>query len=462
MKKGTVANFRSLFNGRGENYTNLLGYFFPELVTALILHSAVFLIDASFIACLQSTSMFATLGVTKTLVHLITKFAEGLSIGASIICGQYNGAHEYKRVGDTVSETFWISIFLGFVISAFLFFGAYWIFYFYGVSDKMIQLGIPFLRLRALGIFFAFIYFSFLAFLRGIKNTTTPMNLFLFGAVVFVFFDYVLIFGKFGFPAMGFQGSALASVIQYGAMLVVGFFVVFFNKNYRQYSLNLLPKVRLQSIKHIILMSWPVILDKSILAVTYIWLGMMLAHMGKYVLASYSVVSDLQRFAFLPALAFAQIITFLSSNDFGAKKYEDIKVNIKKSLFLSVIFVFILLLILAIFPGFFISLFDRKGAFTDFTVYVFPFVSILMLLDIIQVVLSGALRGIGQVRLVMWTRLWVCFGVFFPVTYFLSHLQMESGALKFIFIYGMFYVCNGIMCVVYLKKFKSEQWKITK
>ena len=338
----------------------------------------------------------------------------------------------------------------------------YWIFYFYGVSDKMIQLGIPFLRLRALGIFFAFIYFSFLAFLRGIKNTTTPMNLFLFGAVVFVFFDYVLIFGKFGFPAMGFQGSALASVIQYGAMLVVGFFVVFFNKNYRQYSLNLLPKVRLQSIKHIILMSWPVILDKSILAVTYIWLGMMLAHMGKYVLASYSVVSDLQRFAFLPALAFAQIITFLSSNDFGAKKYEDIKVNIKKSLFLSVIFVFILLLILAIFPGFFISLFDRKGAFTDFTVYVFPFVSILMLLDIIQVVLSGALRGIGQVRLVMWTRLWVCFGVFFPVTYFLSHLQMESGALKFIFIYGMFYVCNGIMCVVYLKKFKSEQWKITK
>jgi multidrug resistance protein, MATE family len=464
MKKGILESY---FNGivsesKGESYTNILGYFFPEVVTALILHSAVYLIDASFIACLQSTSMFATFGVTKTFLHFITKFAEGLSIGASILCGQYNGAYEYKKVGYTVSETFWISIFLGFSISSFLFLGAYWIYYFYGVPKKMIELGIPFLRLRAVAIFFSFVYFSFLSFLRGIKNTRTPMNIFLFGIVVFTFFDYALIFGKFGFPEMGFQGSALASVIQYATMLITGFIVVFFNKNYRQYSISLVPKFNFSRISRIIVMSWPVVLDKSILALTYIWLGVMLAHMGKYVLASYTVISDMERFAFLPAVAFAQVITFLVSNDFGAKRYEDVKVNIKKSVFLSSIFVFLILLILSLFPSLFISVFDKKGSFTDFTAFVFPIVSILIFLDVLQIILSGALRGIGQVKLVMWTRFFVCFGIFFPASYFLSHLQIESDALKFILIYGTFYLCNGIMSAIYIRKFRSEKWKIIK
>lgn len=461
MKKGLVASYVGgiTSSSKGESYSTILGYFFPELITSFILYSAIYLIDSSFIAYLKSTSMVATLGVTKTFIHFITKFAEGLSVGASIICGQYNGARDYKQVGNTVSETFWISIFLGFCVFSLLFFGAYFILHFYGVTEKMINIGIPFLRLRAIAIFFSFIYFALLSFLRGIKNTKTPMKIFLFGAVLFVFFDYALIFGKFGFPELGFQGSAWASVIQYLGMTVVGLFVVFFNKNYRQYSMHLIPRFSATNLKKIFLMSWPVILDKSILAITYIWLGLMLAHMGKYVLASYTVISDMERFAFLPAIAFAQVITFLASNAFGSKRYEDIKVSIKKCLFLSSIFVFLILLVLSIFPKQFISFFDRKDTFTDFSAFVFPIVSILLFFDLLQIILAGALRGVGQVRLVMWTRLFVCFGVFFPISYFISSMAIESYALKFILIYGTFYLCNGIMSAIYINRFRSERWK---
>ena len=206
-------------------------------------------------------------------------------------------------------------------------------------------------------------------------------------------------------------------------------------------------------------MSWPVILDKSVLAITYIWLGMMLTHMGKYVIASYTVITDMERFAFLPAIAFAQVITFLASNDFGAKKFEDITVNIKKSLLLASIFVFIILVVLSYSPGTFIALFDKKGSFTDLAAYVFPIISALIFLDVLQITLSGALRGVGQVKLVMWTRLIVCFGIFFPISYFLSHLPIKSDALKFILIYGTFYICNGIMSAIYIRRFRSGKWK---
>ena len=69
----------------------------------------------------------------------------------------------------------------------------------------MIALGVPYLQLRAISVFFQSIYFAFVGFLRGIKRPRVPMYVYIVGAIVFLFFDYGLIFGRFGLPQMGFQ-----------------------------------------------------------------------------------------------------------------------------------------------------------------------------------------------------------------------------------------------------------------
>lgn len=461
MKKSLLVSYFDGFTdfSKGESYKNLLSYFFPELISVFVLYSLLHLIDARLVANLKSTSIYATLGVTKTLIHFITKVADGIAVGAIILCGQFNGAGDYKKAGKTMSDVFWISIILGLLISSLLYFGAYGIFYFYGVPEKMINIGIPFLRLKAIGIFLSFVYFAFVSFLRGVKNTRIPMYIYAAGAALFVLFDYTLVLGKFGFPAMGLQGSALASVIQYACMVVAGMCAVLWNKEYAIYAISLKPSLNLETIKRLFHLSWPVVLDKSIMAVTYIWLGMMLAPMGKYVLASYTIIADMERISFAPAIAFAQIMTFLASNDYGSGNMDAIKVNIKKSIFLGSIFVLLILTIFCMFPTQFISLFDQKGTFTQFSAKVFPLVSALIFFDLIQIILSGALRGIGQVQLVMWTRFIFCFFVFFPLSYGLSLLPLQSHALKFVLIYGMFYVCNGFMSMVYIYKFRSTPWQ---
>ncbi len=446
---------------QGESYQKILSYFFPELVTAFILYSVISLIDARFIGELKSTSMYATLGITNNLLHFIFKAAEGVSIGASILCGQFNGHHDYKRVGKTLAQAFWASIILGLVISLLLYAGAYWVYYLHGVPERMITLGIPFLRVRSLSVFFTFVYLAFIAFLRGVKNTKTPMNVFLIGAIIFIFFDYALIFGKFGFPQLGLQGSACASLLQTVAMVIAAMIAVLTDKDYRKYAIDLMPRFNKSELLQLMQVSWPVVLDKSIMALAYIWLGAMIAPMGKYIIASFTVVKDMQRISFLPAVACAQIITFLASNDFGAGLFDNIKVNTKKVLFLSTIFVILPLVVFCIFPTEFISLFDQKGTFTEFSAKVFPLVSILLFFDILQLILSGMLRGIGQVKLVMWTRFFVCFLFFFPVSYFIAKTPFLDDMLKFVLIYGSFYIGNGLMSLVYLYKFKSDTWKQT-
>lgn len=444
----------------GESMGNIMRYFVPEFITALVLYSLMYFYDAWLIAHLKSTSMFATAGATNTLLHFLTKMAEGFSVGTVILAGQCNGRGEVKRVGRALVDAFWVTCIVGAFVAALLFFGAHWIYTLYGVPEKMIALGTPYLRTRAIAIFCMYIFFALVGFLRGIKNTRVPMMIFLVGALVFAFFDYALIFGAFGFPALKLQGSAVASVIQFGVMLLVASLFVFTNKEYRKYGLHLFHDIaNWARIKDLLRLSWPVMLDKSTLALGYLWLGAMINPMGKYAIASFSVIKDLERLAIMPAAAFAQVITFLVSNGYGVGDWDGIKSNLKKTLFLASIIVFVVLLIFTLWPTTFIGVFDHKGKFTSFAARLLPLLSVLVFFDLLQLILAGAMRGAANVKVVMYTRLIVVFLFFIPVSSFIAWLQLENVLFSFFLMYGSFYVGNGLMSLVYMWRFRGNKWK---
>lgn len=462
MKKGLLSSY---FGGvrdkeHGESYSNILRYFLPEFITGLLLYSLLYLLDAYFIAHLKSTDMYATLGVTNTFLNIIVKMAEGISVGAIIMTGMHNGAGRLEKAGRSFVDAFWTTLLSGAVISAIIYCGAYWIYKFYGVPQEMIAMGVPFLRIRALGIFFMFVYFAFIGFLRGVKNTKTPMKIFIIGGAVFLFFDYVLIFGKLGFPQMGLSGSALATVLQYGTMVLASAISLFFHKKYRPYSIKLLSVFSSGSqLKRILQLSWPVMIDKATLAVAYFWLGAMIAPMGKFALATFSVVKDLERFAFLPAVAFAQVVTLLVSNEYGKQDWDGVKSTTKKIVFMASCFVGLFLIILSLWPQAFVQIFDKNGDFTWLAAKALPWLSVFVFFDLLQLILSGALRGASNVKTVMNTRLLVCIGYFAPISYILSILPIENQALKFVLIYGSFYVGNALMSIAYINRFRGEEWK---
>lgn len=444
----------------GESYNRILRYFLPEWVTMLFLYSVLYLLDARWIADLKSTSMYATIGITNTLLHFLIKMGEGFSVGSIIVAGQYNGKKKFHEVGRTLVDSFWVTTLGGAGVAIMLYFSAYWIYYFYGVPEKMIQLGTPFLKIRAVSFFFMFMYFSLIAYLRGIKNTKIPMIIFMIGGLLFLVCDYGLIFGAFGFPKMGLCGSALASTIQYTFMALLALGYVMFHPANKKYGIALLSGVSSwEHIKRLIHLSWPVMLDKTSIALAYIWLGYLLAPMGKYVLASYAVIKDLERFAIQPAAGFAQVVTFLVSNASGVYDWEGIKSNIKKCVFLASLFVFSFLLVFSLWPNVFMHLFDQKGKFTGFAARAFPYLSILVFFDLLQLILAGALRGAANVKLVMLVRVLVCLLFFVPVSWYISRMTFENDILKFLLIYGSFYCGSGLMSMVYIWRFRGERWK---
>ena len=462
MKKAMWASYFSGITDTttGESYTTILRYFFPELITAFLLYSLPCLIDAVFISKLASTSAYATLGATNNFIHFIVKLAEAISVGTVIITGRFNGLEENDSVGKTVRDSFWVTVVVGFVISAFLYYNSFYIYRWYGVPAEVAQLGVPFLRLRAIGVFFTFLYFGLIGFLRGVKNTKVPMITFVLGSILFVLCDYLFIFGHYGFPKLGLLGSALASVIQYFAMFCMVLWYVFNNPAYRKYSIHIFSSITHWTyVKQLLQLSWPIMIDKATMAWSYIWLCKMINPMGTNAIASFCIVKDLERFIFLPAIACAQVITLLVSNDFGKQNWEGIKSNLKKICFIASIMVFSIMIIFLYNSEWIIRFFDKNGEFTPMAKAAFPILSVLVWFDLVQLILSGTLRGAGNVRVVMFVRLLICVGYFVPFSYLLSQMHIQDTTLKFILIYGSFYVGNLLMNIVYISRLRGEEWK---
>ncbi len=445
----------------------LLGYFFPELVTAALLYIGLEIIDYSMIACTNVASCNATLVISNSLFHLITKVAEGFQVAMVIMCGQYNGAHEYHKTGRVLSDALWTTALVGGIISLVVFLSPHAIFAFYEVPQEIVDLGVPFMRIRAVGIFFSFVYLALIGFLRGIKNTKAPMFLFMLGAVVFLFFDYALIFGKFGFPALGIRGSAIATVAQYGIMLAGALIYILKDPEHRKYGITLFTPISIRTMRDFVHLSWPVMIDKASIAIYPIWLAKMMAitvktaslTTGRVLFDSYSVLRVMERVGILPAVAFAQVITFLVSNDYKISHFSVIKKNIKKVLILAACFVSFFTALFIFYPHFFLALLNKRNAYNDYISHSLWYIALLIFFDVLQLILSASLRGAADVKTVMWARL-VATGLFFvPVAYIISMLPMENILMKFILLYSSVHFSYALMGAIYVMRFKSGEWK---
>ena len=461
MKKNLLASYIAgiLDDKHGESYRRIFQLFVPEFVIAFLIYFLPLWIDAYFIGCLKSTATYGALGMTTNLIHFIMKIAEGISIGTVILSGFYNGKQDFKNVGSSLRDAFWISVVTGASIALFLYAGAAWIYSWYVPAD-MVAIGVPFLRLRAIGVFFMFVSYAFIGFLRGIKNTKVPMQIYIAGVFTFLLADYLLIFGHYGCPKLGLAGSAIASLLQHVVMMSYAMFYVLYNPAYRIYGIELIKGItKYDQLMRLLQLSWPVVIDKATLAAAYIWLGKMLKDLGQYTTATFCVIKDMERLAFLPAIACAQVITFLVSNDYGQKNWQGIKSNMKKVAFLASSLVFLMLIVLILNPEQVVGLFDHRGEFTPLAAAVFPVISILIFFDLVQLLLAGALRGASNVRMVMMVRLIICSGFFVPVSYLFSRLPSDNIAVKFVLIYGSYYVGNALMSLIYIQRLRSEDWK---
>lgn len=445
---------------KGDSFREIFSYWLPELVSSAILISLPPMIDSYLVSGLNSNTTYGALGMAVNFIHFLIKLSEAIPVAAMAVIGRYNGSQDYEECGRYIFPTIFASLIIGVLQFILIFIGAGILFSWLGVPQKMMIVGIPFLKLKSFGALLTFVAMALIGFMRAVKNTRIPMILSLVGVVIYIFFDFILVHGNLGFASYGLQGPAIATVIQYLVVIAISLGYIFYTPEYKKYFLNVtFLFFDMKRVVHILKLSWPIMVDKGTLALSYVWLSKMIATMGKYAIVTFDVVKNLERFAFLPAVAGAQVITFLVSNRLGAKDTDGATANIKKILIFTGLLELVALAILSLNSGFFVSFFDPKNKFTAMAAAILPLINVLVIFDFIQLILAGALRGAGDVKAVMWGRFISCAFFFVPISTFFSWCTVNNQVIKFTLIYGSFYLNSAVMGLIFLYRIKSHKWE---
>jgi multidrug resistance protein, MATE family len=259
---------------------------------------------------------------------------------------------------------------------------------------------ISFLRIRIVGLPFLYLFLTGNAFLVASLNSRFLMIGFICEALVNILLDYVLIFGHWGFPEMGFNGAAVASVIAE----LVGFLVVFFvlHKTGLKKKYSLLQNLHYNKTtsKAIIKVSAPLVMQYVISVTTWLIFFFLIEERGN---ALDKAVSNVMRNVFGLAgvfvWAFASTSNVVVSNLMGQKKEDKVIGAITKIMLWSIGLCSVMVALLNIFPTVFFNLFGKDAAFVTAGIPVARMVSVGMLCMSVANIWLNGVTGTGKTKM---------------------------------------------------------------
>jgi len=423
-----------------EPWLNIIRLALPETISAMLLVFLPIAFDLYFVSSLKHTISYQALGISTNVLHLLLKTSEAISISVSTKIGFYNGAENYKMAGHFIINSLFAAIILGSLQIILILLGVNLYLSWIGASLAIVPFARSFLQIQSIAILFSFIFMSLIGFFRGIKNTFVPLCANILGVVVFLLFDYILIFGKFGAPAMGLQGSAIASVLRYLFACVFLLAYLYYSDIRKSYLKNVRIKIDSKAISQIIVFALPVMIDKSVIAVAYMWLYKLIIPLSAYALLAMEVIKNFERLVFVPVHALAQVTNTLLSNNLGEGNFGAAWQNLRRTLFAAIIVVTCLLLFLAFNAKQLVAIFDPQNLFRDEATFVLRCVSGLVILDACQVIFAAALRTFGHVYTVMATRILFFLLFYLPASLLLNLAPCIEAPYKLLMFYGFFYL----------------------
>ena len=200
------------------SYNRIWSIAYP-IILGSVAQNLINVTDTAFLGRVSEVALGASaIGGMFYLVFI--NLGLGFGTGAQIIIARRFGEGDKKMVGKTFDHALYFMLPLSILAFAVLFAFSDDILRPLVSSDAIYAASIEFLDYRVYGIFFAFAQILFRSFYIGIARTQIITWSTLVMAIVNIILDYVLIFGNWGFPEMGIEGAALASVIAEGAAIV--------------------------------------------------------------------------------------------------------------------------------------------------------------------------------------------------------------------------------------------------
>lgn len=342
-----------------------------------------------------------SIGLSNSPVFFAMAAFSAISVGSTALVARHIGAAEHREANLMARQSFMLSVILSLLFTALAFVAAPHVMGWMGADPEVKQIGASYIRISTSTFGFAIVSMIMNGVLRGAGDTKTPMRVNIVANLVNVVFNYLLITGKFGFPALGVNGAAAATALSrlVGGILVLR--VLISGKLIVHISLRDRWQWDWPAIKRMMNIGIPAMLEQLVMRGGQLLFARVVSALGTLAYAAHSIANNAESLSFMPGFGFAMAATTLIGQNLGAKLperaehsgYECVKIAAVIMGFVGIFFFLV--------PDAFV------GLYTDDPDVIRMASSVLRLIAISQpflaasMVFAGALRGAGDTRWVL-------------------------------------------------------------
>jgi MATE family multidrug resistance protein len=392
------------------------------IALALLVPQLNLLINSIFLGH-HSEQSLAIAAITGVYYLIFAGIGFGLNNGLQTLISRRAGENRPQEIGKIFTQGIYIGLLISVVGILFTLFITPPILKAF-LSPQQANQSIEFLRIRIFGLPFLYVYQLRNALLVGINKSKYLIIGTLAETIANIFFDYTLIFGKLGFPNMGFNGAAVASIIaEFTGMLVI--FIVISRKGIaKQFSLFSKFSVDKINAKSIVKMSGPLAFQHAASILAWFFFYMLVARNASQTgLAVSTTMRNVFGFFGTCFWALAATTNSMVSNVIGQGKKDQVIYLVGKLTRLSFGIALVVCLLLNLFPGLYLSLFRNDTLFIETGIPVLRAIAVATLILSLGTVWLNAVTGTGNTHMTFLIEL---IAIFFYCIYVYVVLEVNK------------------------------------
>ncbi len=265
-----------------------------------------------------STAAIAAVGLTNTPFNLFNGVITALNVGTTAGVAWAIGAKDRESAKAITRTAIMMNLLIGTVVALILFTQAEWIITFMKAEPDAYGYAVEYLRIIAVGMLPMIVCYGITGALRGAGETRLPMYYNLFANAMNVVGNYLLIYGKFGFPEMGVAGAGLSTTISRFIALILALCVLFGRKHPIQLGFRDDFRLRIQWLRRILKVGSTSAAEQLIMQLGFMSFALTVSSLGTAMFAAHQIALSINGLTWTPAQALGVAATTMTGQRLGA------------------------------------------------------------------------------------------------------------------------------------------------
>lgn len=365
-----------------------------------LLQTALGFTDAIWVGNIVGPNAVGATQVSFPIQFLLIALSNGATLATTILVSQYYGAGDHEKVKKTVNNSFSVALIFGALLTAMGLLLCDDILIWMNTPPEIFPMASSYLKIIISGFIVTFLVNLIMSILRGIGDTMTPLIFMAIAVGINIVLDPILIIGIGPIPKMGFNGSAVATVISQVIGLVTA--LIYLNRKNHFISIDFKSlKLERAHVIKLLRIGFPSMLQQSLISINSVFITGMVNRFGADATTAFGASGRIESIVFMPAMSIGLAVSAMTGQNLGAGNVKRVREVFKWGAIMTAGITLTLSAIIVLFPKLLLSMFVRKPEILEIGIGYLRTLGFAYILFALMFVSNGVINGSGRTLVTM-------------------------------------------------------------